>query len=103
MLMTSLFVVGGLALLAAGAEGLVRGSISIALRLGVTPLVIGLTVIAFGTGSPELFVCVGAALGGESGIALGSVVGSNISNIAQTRMLADCLNMIESSRYRKFR
>lgn len=82
MLMTSLFVVGGLALLAAGAEGLVRGSTSIALRLGVTPLVIGLTVIAFGTGSPELFVCVGAALGGESGIALGSVVGSNISNIA---------------------
>jgi cation:H+ antiporter len=75
-------VVGGLALLAVGAEGLVRGSTAIALRLGVTPLVVGLTVVAFGTGSPELFVSVEAAYGGNSGIALGNIVGSNISNIA---------------------
>lgn len=82
MLTTSLFVLGGLVLLAVGAEGLVRGSTSIALRLGVTPLVIGLTVVAFGTSSPELFVSVEAAYLGNSGIVLGNVVGSNISNIA---------------------
>ncbi len=75
-------MLGGLVLLAAGAEGLVRGSSALALRLGVTPLVVGLTVVAFGTGSPELFVSVEAAYRGESGIALGNVVGSNISNIA---------------------
>lgn len=69
-------------LLALGAEGLVRGSSALALRLGVTPLVVGLTVVAFGTGSPELFVSVEAAYRGEGGIALGNVVGSNISNVA---------------------
>ncbi len=82
MLPTVLSVFGGLALLAVGAEGLVRGSTSLALRLGVTPLVVGLTVVAFGTGSPELFVSVEAASRGDSGIALGNVVGSNISNVA---------------------
>lgn len=82
MLATLLSVIGGLLLLAVGAEGLVRGSTSIALRLGVTPLVIGLTVVAFGTGSPELTVSVESAYRGNSGIALGNVVGSNISNIA---------------------
>lgn len=75
-------MLGGLVLLAAGAEGLVRGSSALALRFGVTPLVVGLTVVALGTGSPELFVSVEAAYRGESGIALGNVVGSNISNIA---------------------
>lgn len=82
MLISSLLVLGGLVLLAVGAEALVRGSTSIALRLGVTPLVIGLTIVAFGTGSPELFVSVEAAYRGDSGIALGNIVGSNISNIA---------------------
>ena len=82
MLPVLLSVIGGLVLLAVGAEGLVRGSTSIALRLGVTPLVIGLTVVAFGTGSPELSVSVEAAYRGNSGIALGNVVGSNISNVA---------------------
>lgn len=77
-----LLMIGGLVLLAAGAEGLVRGSSALALRFGVTPLVIGLTVVAFGTGSPELFVSVQAAYRGESGIALGNIVGSNISNVA---------------------
>ena len=75
-------MLGGLVLLATGAEGLVRGSSALALRFGVTPLVVGLTVVAFGTGSPELFVSVQAALKGESGIALGNIVGSNISNVA---------------------
>ena len=82
MTLPILFIIVGLILLAVGAEGLVRGSSAIALRLGIAPLVIGLTVVAFGTGSPELFVSVGAALGGNSSIALGNVIGSNISNIA---------------------
>ena len=82
MLIWWFVMLGGLVLLAAGAEGLVRGSSALALRLGVTPLVVGLTVVAFGTGSPELFVSVQAALNGESGIALGNIVGSNISNVA---------------------
>lgn len=69
-------------MLAIGAEGLVRGSSSVALRLGVTPLVVGLTIVAFGTGSPELIVSVGSALNNNSGLALGNVIGSNISNIA---------------------
>jgi cation:H+ antiporter len=82
MLIVIASIIAGLGLLATGAEALVRGSTSIALRLGVTPLVIGLTVVAFGTGSPELFISVEAALAGNSGIALGNVIGSNISNIA---------------------
>lgn len=75
-------VIIGLVLLTLGAEGLVRSGSSIALRMGVKPLVVGLTIIAFGTGSPELVVAVKSAFYGNSAIALGSVVGSNISNTA---------------------
>ena len=67
-------------MLTLGAEGLVRAGASMALRLGVTPLVIGLTIVAFGTGSPELVVSTQAAYYGNSAIALGNVIGSNISN-----------------------
>jgi cation:H+ antiporter len=82
MVVISLCIVGGLVLLALGAEGLVRGAGALALRLGVSPLAVGLTVVAFGTSSPEVFVAVRAANSGKGGIALGSVVGSNIWNIA---------------------
>jgi cation:H+ antiporter len=82
MLLNSLYILCGLVLLAIGAEALVRGSTGLALRLGVTALVIGLTVVAFGTGSPELVLSIEAARAGDSGIALGNVVGSNISNLA---------------------
>lgn len=82
MTLAILLIIGGLVLLTLGAESLVRGSATIAARLGIAPLVIGLTVVAFGTGSPELFVCLDAAMSGNSSIALGNVVGSNISNIA---------------------
>lgn len=82
MTFSILLIIGGLIMLAVGAEGLVRGSSAIAARFGIAPLVIGLTVVAFGTGSPELFVSIGAALSGNSAIALGNVIGSNISNIA---------------------
>ncbi len=68
-------------LLLAGAEGLVRGASALALRMGITPLVVGLTVVAIGTSSPELVVSVQAALSGEGGVAIGNVVGSNIANL----------------------
>ncbi len=81
MLFQTMILLGGLALLVLGAEGLVRGSSSLALRLGLTPLVIGLTVVAFGTSAPELVVSLGASLSGHGDVALGNVVGSNIFNI----------------------
>lgn len=75
-------IVVGLVMLYFGAEGLVRGSSALALKLGLTPLVIGLTVVAYGTSMPELVVSVKASLAGQPGIAVGNVVGSNIFNIA---------------------
>lgn len=77
-----LVVVGGLALLLAGAELLVRGASALALRLGISPLVVGLTVVSFGTSAPELVVSVQAALNATGGIAIGNVIGSNVANVA---------------------
>ena len=82
MLMPLIFLVVGLVLLTAGAEGLVRSGSSLALRMGVTPLVVGLTIVALGTSSPELVVSVDAAYQGSSALAIGNIVGSNISNTA---------------------
>jgi cation:H+ antiporter len=70
-----------LLLLALGGHALVHGASAIAARLGIPPLVIGLTVVAWGTSAPELAVSLGAALRGQGDIALGNVVGSNIFNI----------------------
>ena len=75
-----LFIVGGL-LLVVGAEALVRGASRLAATLGISPLVIGLTVVAFGTSAPELTVSVASALGGNPDVAVGNVVGSNIFNV----------------------
>ena len=77
-----LYLVGGLVMLFIGAEGLIRGSSNLAIKIGITPLVVGLTVVAFGTSTPELVVSLKAALLGNSSISLGNVVGSNIANIA---------------------
>ncbi len=71
----------GLVLLVAGAELLVRGASRLAARFGISPLVIGLTVVAFGTSAPELAVSIQAGLSGQSDIAVGNVVGSNIFNV----------------------
>ncbi len=71
----------GLVCLFLGGEGLVRGSAAIAVRLGLPPLIAGLTVVAFGTSSPELVVSLKAALDGLGSIAVGNVVGSNIFNV----------------------
>lgn len=76
-----LFIALSLLLLFAGAEGLIRGSASLAMRLGLSKLVVGLTVVAFGTSSPELLVSLEAALGGQGDIAIGNVIGSNSFNI----------------------
>jgi cation:H+ antiporter len=72
----------GLALLVGGGEWLVRGASSIALRLRLSPLVVGLTIVAFGTSAPELFISVQAALEGSPDLAMGNVIGSNICNLA---------------------
>lgn len=79
--MTILLLVLGLALLTVGAEILVRGASKLALYAGVSPLVVGLTVVAFGTSAPELVVSVQSAVNGNSNVALGNVVGSNIFNV----------------------
>jgi cation:H+ antiporter len=81
-MLIQLFWVGiGLVLLVAGADALVRGASRLALSFGVSPLVVGLTVVAFGTSAPEMAVSVGAAHGGNVDIAIGNVVGSNIFNV----------------------
>ena len=77
-----LWLVGGLAALYFGAEWLVGGASSLAVRFGISPLVVGLTVVAFGTSAPELFVSISFNLNGHPGMSLGNVVGSNICNIA---------------------
>jgi len=82
MLIALIQLVIGLGLLTYGAERLVHGASSVAFKLGLSPLVIGLTVVAFGTSAPELVVSVGATIAGNSDIAIGNVIGSNIANIA---------------------
>lgn len=79
--MVYLLLVIGLILLVAGGEGFVRGAVAIAEKLGMSPLLIGLTLVGFGTSLPELVTSVQAALEGAPGIAVGNVVGSNIANI----------------------
>jgi cation:H+ antiporter len=71
----------GVALLTAGGEALIRGSLAVANRLGVSPLLSGLVIVGFGTSMPELVVSVTAALEGQPDIAVGNVVGSNIGNV----------------------
>ncbi|TVQ89500.1 MAG: sodium:calcium antiporter [Chromatiaceae bacterium] len=77
----SLLLVLGLVLLTAGAEVLVRGAAGIAERFGIPPLIVGLTVVAFGTSAPEFAVSLGAAWSGAADLAIGNVVGSNIFNV----------------------
>jgi cation:H+ antiporter len=76
-----LLVAAGLVLLALGGELLVRGAVGMAARLGISPLLAGLTIVGLGTSTPELATSVQAALDKAPGIALGNVVGSNIANI----------------------
>lgn len=80
-ILTILALIAGLAVLVFGAELLVRGASALAASAGISPLVVGLTVVAFGTSSPELAVSVLSAWNDQAGIALGNVVGSNICNV----------------------
>ncbi len=79
--MQYVLVAAGLSLLLLGGEMLVRGAVVLARGLGVSPLLIGLTIVAYGTSAPELLVSLEASLAGSPGIAIGNVVGSNIANI----------------------
>lgn len=79
--MSYLLLIGGIALLLLGGDFLVRGAVGLAERIGIPPIIIGLTIVAFGTSAPELVVSLKAAVSGAPGIAVGNVVGSNIANI----------------------
>ena len=80
-LLPFLQVIGGLAVLVLGGETLVRGAVAFANRLGVPPLVVGLTIVSFGTSAPELVISLEAVLTDHPDIALGNIIGSNIANI----------------------
>lgn len=80
MLLHFAFIFFGIAVLTVGGEALIRGSLAAAKRLGISPLLSGLLIVGFGTSAPELAVSVNAAIGGETDIAVGNVVGSNIGN-----------------------
>ena len=82
LLMIAILIVSGLVLLFFGADWLVKGAVTMALHLGLSPLIVGLTVVALGTSLPEALVSVQASLDNQGGIALGNVIGSNILNIA---------------------
>lgn len=81
MILNLIMVAAGLVILILAGDALVRGAVNLALRLGITPLVVSLTVVAFGTSAPELIIAIQAALEGAPGIAYGNVIGSNIANV----------------------
>ena len=98
MILQYVLLVVGFVMLYYGAEWLVKGSASLAKSLGITPIVIGLTVVAFGTSAPELVVSVIASIQNKSMIAVGNVVGSTICNIALVLGLASFLMPIKADR-----
>jgi cation:H+ antiporter len=89
-----LYLVGGLGLLYIGAQALIKGGTGL---LGLTPLVIGLTVIAYGTSSPEMVVSLQASFSGNGAISIGNVVGSNICNIALILGLCSLVTPVTAS------
>ena len=74
------FIIIGLGLLTFGGDILVRGSVSLAIQLGLSPLLVGMVVVGFGTSAPELLVSISATLNQQPDIAVGNIVGSNIAN-----------------------
>ena len=96
MIVELLLVLGGLALLVLGGDLLVKGAVGLSLKLGMTPLVVGLTVVAFGTSAPELLIAVQAALDDAPGIAVGNVVGSNVANVLLVLGLPALISTIDS-------
>ncbi|MFO7598888.1 MAG: calcium/sodium antiporter [Candidatus Desulfacyla sp.] len=98
ILLLILFFLIGLAMLYYGAEWLVKGSSGLARSLGVRPMIIGLTVVAFGTSAPELVISLVSSIQGKSMIAVGNVIGSNICNIALILGLAAVFNPLTCRR-----
>ena len=82
MALDLLFLFLGLVTLILGGDFLVRGASNIALKASISPLVVGLTIVAFGTSAPELFISVKSALAGSPDLTMGNVIGSNICNLA---------------------
>lgn len=95
MATTIVLLIIGLIVLIVGGDYLVRGSSSIALRLHLSPLVVGLTIVAFGTSAPELLISIQSALKGSPDIAMGNVVGSNICNLALVLGLTAVVNPVK--------
>ncbi|NME71462.1 calcium/sodium antiporter [Flammeovirga aprica] len=81
LIINILELIGGLIVLIGGGEFLVNGATNIALRLKIPPIIVGLTIVAFGTSAPELFISLHSALAGNADLAIGNVVGSNICNL----------------------
>lgn len=98
MLTPIIFLSFGFILLVAGAETLVRGSANIALRAGISPLIVGLTIVALGTSAPELAVSVRSITSDLSGLALGNVIGSNIANIGLILGITALINPLRITR-----
>tara|TARA_B100000378_G_scaffold134099_1_gene108316 strand:+ start:252 stop:1202 length:951 start_codon:yes stop_codon:yes gene_type:complete len=88
-------LISGIVVLYFGAEWLVRGASRLASSLGVSPMVIGLTVVSLGTSAPELVVCLVAALQGNPGLAIGNVMGSNLANIGLILGLTSLVHPLE--------
>ena len=93
-MITAGLILAGLLLLVVGGELLVRGAVQLAERMGVSPLLVGLTLVSFGTSAPELVTSVQAALAGSPGIAVGNIVGSNLANILLILGLSAALSPI---------
>lgn len=91
-------IIAGFIALYFGAEWLVKGASEIAIKVGISPLVVGLTVVAFGTSTPELLVCLKANAVGQPDLALGNIIGSNICNIALILGIAAVIKPIEIHR-----
>ncbi|MFT4778497.1 MAG: cation:H+ antiporter [Flavobacteriales bacterium] len=96
--MDILLLLGGLALLVAAGELLVRGAAGLALKANISPMMVGLTVVSIGTSAPELFASVRAALEGNPGLAVGNVIGSNIANISLVLGITALINPIGVSK-----
>ena len=96
--MTYLAVAFGLVLLVVGGDALVRGAVALARRFGVSPLLVGLTLVGFGTSTPELLTSLQAAWIGAPGIAVGNVVGSNVANILLILAVAALIRPLATSR-----
>ncbi|WP_437370751.1 calcium/sodium antiporter [Maribacter litoralis] len=93
-----LFIVGGLALLIAGGNWLLKAAVDLSLKLKIPKIVIGMTVVSFATSAPELIVSINAALDGFPDLALGNVVGSNIANLGLVLAVTILLSPIEVSK-----